>query len=146
MDRHQPQLINNYPQEVKSTSSQNNVSQLKDFHSTFSKSEIKNSYEDKIGSISSQDNVSQLKDFHSTFSKSERQNSYGEKTRSTVRQETLEVTDDKILSGINTDSIDIPPRKRCFRCTSCKECKKNHLPDLERQMVQVEVIKQSLSF
>ena len=63
------------------------------------------------------------KDFHSSFSKSEKYNSCGDKI------EITESSDDKILSAINTDSINVPPQKGCFRCTSCKECKKNHLPD-----------------
>ena len=52
----------------------------------------------------------------------------------------------KILHEISTDSINVPPVKRCGKCLSCKNCKKTHLPDEARQTIQKEIVQQSLSY
>ena len=42
-------------------------------------------------------------------------------------------TNDKnFLKEITSDSINVPPVKRCIKCVGCKSCKKIHLPDQAR--------------
>ena len=43
----------------------------------------------------------------------------------------------KILTEITTDSINVPPVKRCVKCVGCKNCKKAHLPDQARQLARL---------
>ena len=52
----------------------------------------------------------------------------------------------KILNEITTDSINVPPVKRCVKCVGCKNCKKAHLPDQARQLAQADIVRKSLSF
>ena len=54
--------------------------------------------------------------------------------------------DKRMLTEISTDSINVPPVKRCVKCVGCKNCKKVHLPDQARQLAQAEIVKKSLSF
>ena len=58
-----------------------------------------------------------------------------------------EATNDKnVLKEITSESINVPPVKRCIKCVGCKSCKKIHLHDQARQLAQAEIGKKSLSF
>ena len=58
-----------------------------------------------------------------------------------------EATSDKnLLKEITSDSIIVPPVKRCIKCVGCKSCKKIHLPDQARPLDQQEIVKKTLSF
>ena len=57
----------------------------------------------------------------------------------------FEATNDKNFLK-ESDSINVPPVKRCIKCVGCKSCKKIHLPDQARQLAQAEIVKKSLSF
>ena len=51
-----------------------------------------------------------------------------------------------LLKNLSTDSISVAPIKRCKKCLSCVQCKRHYLPDMERQLQQVQIIKDRLSF
>ena len=58
-----------------------------------------------------------------------------------------EATNDKnVLKEIKSESINVPPVKRCIKHVGCKSWKKIHLPDQARQLAQAEIVKKSLSF
>ena len=58
-----------------------------------------------------------------------------------------EATNDKnFVKEITSDSINVPPVKRCIKCVGCKSCQKIHLPDQARQLAQSEIVRKSLSF
>ena len=58
-----------------------------------------------------------------------------------------ETTNDKnFLKQITSDSIIVPPVKRCIKCVGCKSCKKIHLPDQTRQLAHSTIVKESLTF
>jgi hypothetical protein len=61
-------------------------------------------------------------------------------------QRTGATEDKRVLTEISTDSINVPPVKRCVKCVGCKNCKKVHLPNQARQLAQAEIVKKSLSF
>ena len=51
-----------------------------------------------------------------------------------------------IKDSYSTESILVSPEKRCSGCKNCKMCKKTHLPDIARQLDQIELIKKNISF
>ena len=51
-----------------------------------------------------------------------------------------------LLKNLSTDGLQINPIKRCRKCLSCVQCKRHYLPDVERQLQQVQIIKDRLSF
>ena len=55
-------------------------------------------------------------------------------------------TKDLLLKELSTDSINIHPIKRCAKCSNCRDCKKNHLPDPARQKEQADIVRRSLTF
>ena len=72
-----------------------------------------------------------------------------------IQEETVEImnhntcydnNDKNFLKEITSDSITVPPVKRCIKCVGCKSCKKIHLPDQARQMAQAQIVKDSLTF
>ena len=51
-----------------------------------------------------------------------------------------------LLKSLTTDNVSMSPIKRCKKCLSCVQCKRHYLPDMERQLQQVQIIKDRLSF
>ena len=52
----------------------------------------------------------------------------------------------KILTAITSNSINVPPVKRCVKCVGCKNCTKKNLPNQVRQLAQADIVRKSLSF
>ena len=51
-----------------------------------------------------------------------------------------------IKSLYSTADILVSPQKRCNQCKNCKVCKRTHLPEMARQIDQIEMIKNNISF